>query len=508
MRVPDALTDGPRFAAFCERYCVHTKGRWSGRPFILEDPWQTEFWWEALEVDPTTGLRVYTEVGQGIPRKNGKSMQASAAGLYGLSADNEAEPEVYVGASHRGQAGIVLGQSRSIVRRSPRLLRHLQVQAHRILCPANDGIMRAVSSDGPQQTGLNPSWSIIDEIHAHKTADLYTALTTGTGAREQPFTFWITTAGGTPDGLLAGLYEQMFSGAGELEKRPGLTIYRDRANGVLIYWYGAGRDDDIEDPAVWQRVNPASWLQDGKYLRREFGRLKSRGELVAWRTFHLNQFVGSEEAWLPEGAWAGDFGPVMFDPEQPLGVGIFKTHDSAFAAIARAQRQGERVVTDIRWYTPTEATGRVDNEAMRVYLRTLRAEFPSPATFDPRTLVRQRGPAFAFDRWAFSESADTLDQQGLNMVDFPQYASTMGPASTQAFELITTGRLVHEGDAVLTEHIEASKAILTDRGMKVVPNRRRGTRPNHGAIALIMATAMAMQERPRTIVDTRQAAGW
>ncbi len=70
--VPDERTGGPRFAAFCERFVRHTKGHWSVQPFVLE-PWQREFWWEALEVDPATGLRVYTEVGLGLPRKNGKS---------------------------------------------------------------------------------------------------------------------------------------------------------------------------------------------------------------------------------------------------------------------------------------------------------------------------------------------------------------------------------------------------------------------------------------------------
>jgi phage terminase large subunit-like protein len=77
--VPDALTGGPRFAAFCEHYVRHTKGKWARQPVHLED-WQRDFWWEALEVDPTTGLRVYSEVGLDLPRKNGKSVQASAAG--------------------------------------------------------------------------------------------------------------------------------------------------------------------------------------------------------------------------------------------------------------------------------------------------------------------------------------------------------------------------------------------------------------------------------------------
>ena len=32
------------------------------------EEWQRDFWWEALEVDPATGLRVYSEVGLGLPR--------------------------------------------------------------------------------------------------------------------------------------------------------------------------------------------------------------------------------------------------------------------------------------------------------------------------------------------------------------------------------------------------------------------------------------------------------
>ena len=300
--VPDALTGGPHFAAYCERYIRHTKGRWAGRPLIYED-WQREFWWEALEFDPATGLRIYNEVGLGIPRKNTKSTMASAAGLYMLDADGEPEPEVYVAAAARNQAGIVLGQARSMVQRSPLLLDRLVPHRYAIECPRNGGVMRSLSSDGALQHGLNPSANIVDELHAHKSAELYTALTTGTGAREQPFTLWITTAGVAGEGILAELFDSMFTGSGELEDRGSLLIYRDRTNGTLIYWYGAPRDADIEDPAVWYAANPVSWLHDGKYLGAQFARLRARGALLEWRRYHLNQFVGFEDTWLRDGAW-------------------------------------------------------------------------------------------------------------------------------------------------------------------------------------------------------------
>jgi hypothetical protein len=45
--------------------------RANSRPLVDED-WQRQFWWEAQEFDPATGLRIYNEVGLGIPRKNTK----------------------------------------------------------------------------------------------------------------------------------------------------------------------------------------------------------------------------------------------------------------------------------------------------------------------------------------------------------------------------------------------------------------------------------------------------
>ena len=505
--VPKAHTGGPRFAAFCEHYIRHTKGRWAREPLVLED-WQRAFWWEALEVDPATGLRVYSEVGLGLPRKNGKSVQASAAGLYFLVADGEAEPEVYVAAAARNQAGIVLGQSRRMAQQSPRLSRHVSVRTTLIECPRNGGVMRSLSAEAALQHGLNPYANIIDELHAHRTADLYTALTTGTGAREQPFTLWISTAGVDAPGILVELHASMFDGPGELEDRGSLLIYRDRANGVLIWWYGAPRDADIEDPAVWLAANPASWLRDGTYLSQEYARLKARGALLDWRRYHLNQFVGTEEAWLPEGAWTscrvGDPDPADLlhglDPDLPVGVGIDKGQTSDLSAIVVAQRQGERVVVRSRVFPPHPATGRVNTESMRAYLRDLRGRFPLPQARDEKTNRPLQGPAFAYDRWAFSESAETLEQEGLAMVDFPQNASTMGPASTQAFELITTGRLAHDGDPVLAEHVANTTALLTERGMKVTKPRRVTPRKNDAAVALVMAVAMAMQEAPKPYV--------
>ena len=182
------------------------------------------------------------------PRKNGKSLLASAFGHYFLVADGEAEPEVYVAAAARGQAGIVLGQAARIGLQSPLLRRHLRIQTHLIECPRNGGLMRALSAAMRRAPArAQPPAQLIDELHAHRDGALYTALTTGTLAREQPFTLWITTAGAVGT-FLHEMYRVMEPGSGELEDRGTLRIYRDRANGTLIWWFGAPDDADVRGP--------------------------------------------------------------------------------------------------------------------------------------------------------------------------------------------------------------------------------------------------------------------
>ncbi len=504
MRVPDELSGGPRFAAFCQHYLRHTKGRWAGRPLELEG-WQRDYWWEALEVDPVTGLRVYQEVGKGIARKNGKSTEASAGGLYGLVADGENEPEVYVGAGAKQQAGIVMGQSLRMARRSPRLAPFVKVLKYTVEGVRNGGVMRALASDGALQHGLNPSWTVIDEVHAHKDSELYTALATGTGARDQPFTQWITTAGVDEEGLLRDLYGQILEGPGETERvSEFLTVYRDRAGGVLIYWYAAPKDADIEDPRVWLGANPASWRTEDA-LRRDYLKLKSKGKQLEWRIYHLNQIMGAEETWLPEGAWSrlAEGAPDQddpwhgLDPQLPVGVGVERSPTQTSAAVCVAQRQGERLVVRAKHYRAEETTGTVNVVALRETLRNTRARFAAAMVSDPKTRMLVAGPAFAYDPAQFTESAEQLAGEGLNMVTFAQTAATMAPASAATYELVTDGRLVHDGDPVLAEHVADTSALLTERGMKVMKGKRR---PNSGCIALVMAVSVALPEAPRPYV--------
>ena len=77
---------------FIERYCKHSKGRWGGKPVVLE-LWQRAFVAAAFGfIDVETGLRRFHDVLLIVARKNGKSTLASAIALYLMIADGEARP--------------------------------------------------------------------------------------------------------------------------------------------------------------------------------------------------------------------------------------------------------------------------------------------------------------------------------------------------------------------------------------------------------------------------------
>ena len=86
---------GDKAITFIESYCRHSKGAFSGQPFLLE-------LWEKAAIqamfgifNKTTRIRKYRFAFLMVARKNGKSTLAAAIALYMLMMDGEGGPEVY-----------------------------------------------------------------------------------------------------------------------------------------------------------------------------------------------------------------------------------------------------------------------------------------------------------------------------------------------------------------------------------------------------------------------------
>lgn len=116
-----------------------------------------------------------------------------------------------------------------------------------IVQDATGSTVTAVSSRGDLAHGANVHCGLVDELHVHKSPDLLEAIETGTGAREQPLVFIITTADA---GETASVYAQRREMVEKVAKR---TLKNPTLYGVV---FAADDHDDPFAESTWIKANP------------------------------------------------------------------------------------------------------------------------------------------------------------------------------------------------------------------------------------------------------------
>ena len=472
-------TEGPRLRRFGERFIHQTKGRWAGQ-LLEHQAWEVALTNELFLKRPS-GERVYKEALIGVARKNGKSTLGSELGLYGLMGTPEQSPEVYAAAASRDQARVVFDQSRQMVDASPKLRDWLVPQRSVIRCRSNHGIFRVLASDAPLQYGLNPSMVIIDELWAHRTPELYYALTTGQLARLNPLVVSITTAGFDRSTICFELYER----GRRLREQGGIEAMREE--GFLFWWYEAPPGSDYTDASTWMAANPSSWI-----TLEQLGRESRRLPESVFRRLHLNQWTEVEDAWIKPWQWdACRADPFTWDFQTPTWAGVDIGFKRDSAGIVCAQFHDDRLYVRELILLPEEQGREWGVADVRAVLATELAQYEQ---------LRE----VAFDPWSFRESAELLLERGFPMVEFPQTSGRMSPASEGLYELVVSGRLAHRGESLFRSQVLAAVAAPTDRGGWKI-NKRRSLERIDATVALAMATDRAVtmhNVRPsrRTIV--------
>jgi phage terminase large subunit-like protein len=380
---------GPR--EFFARYLTHTKGPAAGRPFRLER-WQRRFVEELYQRDER-GHRVFKRAILGVPRGNGKSPLAAAVGLYELMTRRD-EPDIICAVAARDQAGVVFEYARGFAESGP-LADQLVVGRREIARPETRGVLRTISADGYVAHGANPSAVVIDEAHAFvtdKQRELFEAADTAVMKRPDAFWLLITTAGHDRDSLLGRVYGDVLEQLEPEHPNPGLTVARDEANGVLMWWYGAEADCDADDEKLWKAVNPASWVTVPE-LRRQ-----RRSPSMAAATFkrrHLNAWVATEaERFIPGDTWAALHDPESgIDPGATVAIGGDGSRSYDTSALAWAARADDgRIdvacrVFSVRADVPHHVLhkARIDYEDVQGSLLELAETFDvAEVAFDPR----------------------------------------------------------------------------------------------------------------------------
>lgn len=268
----------------------HSKGELAGQPIHLE-LWQcfrigSVFGW----VHKETGLRRFFEAYHQVPRKNGKSTEAAGVGVELLTIDGEQGAEVYSAATKKDQARIIFDEAKRMVNASSHIKRHINIYQTNMSMPMSNSKFEPLSSDANSLDGLNIHGGIIDELHAHKTRDVYDVLVTATGARKQPLIWIVTTAGFNTNGICYEKYEY------SVKVLKGV-IEDDR---FFCYIAQADENDDPFDENTWIKANPnigvSCSLEDLRTKAKQAKEIPAA--LTNFMVKHLNMWVNAETAWM------------------------------------------------------------------------------------------------------------------------------------------------------------------------------------------------------------------
>ncbi len=278
----------------------HVEGEWDHDTLILE-PWQifilvNVFGWRQA-YGKAKGARRFNTAYIELGRKNGKSALTSGIALYCLTCEQEPGPQVKTAATTGDQARIVFNVSKAMAEKTPALVEAFQLEpmANSIVCRQNMGSIQPINAKASTQDGLNPHLTIIDELHAHKDRKLFDVLRSARGARRNPLSWYITTAGYD---MTTVCYEQRQFVTKILEN----VLQAEHYFGII---YTLDEGDDPFDPAIWIKANPnlgvsvqVAELKQYAKEARESPQLE--GE---FRTKRCNQWLFAASAWLSIADW-------------------------------------------------------------------------------------------------------------------------------------------------------------------------------------------------------------
>lgn len=486
-----------RVVAFLEDLSI-TQGSLAGQKLKIR-PFQRRFL-ASVYAENAAGERPVRTAVLSMPRKNGKTQLVAGLALsHLLGPEAESRGEVYAAANDRFQSGKTFNEIVAILDNHPELEARVNVTKFRkeieVLTGAGKGsIFAALSADVADKHGLSPSFIVYDELGQAPKRDLYEALDTAMGARDNPLMCVISTQAADDHAIMSELvdYGQKVN-AGEIE---------DPA--FHLTFYGATDQDDPWHPDTWAKANPALGdfrsLSDVQRQAAQAQRMPSAEH--SFRNLILNQRVSAHVRFIAKAEWDANGGAARPDLDgRPCyaGLDLSATRDlTAFVLVFPDDLGGFDVLA--RFYLP-EAGLRDKSEADRVpydvWARQGWLTAIPGAVVDPSFVAQDITEAaaqydlqgLAYDRWRIEDLKRELNALGavLPLQEFGQGFRDMAPAINLMERLVAEAKLRHGGNPILT--MCAANAVIE---RDAAGNRKLAKHKSTGRIDGMVALAMAL----------------
>jgi phage terminase large subunit-like protein len=512
---------------FIERYCKHWKGEWAGAPITLED-WQSLniirviFGWRRRD-----GTRRFRKAWIELARKNGKTVIAAAIALYLLVADGEMGAEVYSTATKEDQAKRAWSDAAAMVKQSPGLKRFIKEHRSKggtLYCDKTSSFFRPLGADSKTLDGLNVHGDIRDEVHAWKDHGLATVMDSARGARRQPLTVEITTAGTFDQEGLGWQHHEYATKVLE-------GVFEDDSQ--FVYIAAIDEDDDPWDPAVWGKANPNLGIsvkpdnltEEAEYAKRQ---PSEQNDFICKR---LNRWTAQAKRWLSVEKWTeSDPVPketaleVSREREKALAgkaccAGLDGAHKVDLAALVMAFLLPGNIVELVPRFWLPDGMVKAQIKKGRRHYQTWQEQGwlkVTPGDVIDHDFIRaeivELGKQFqiqeiAFDPFGLTQLATQLgEQDGFQMVDFRQGYLSMSEPSKDLEARIVAKQIRHGGNPILRWMI-GNAVAKKDAAGNIKPDKEKATDKIDGVVASIMALGRANLNggRSGSYLETQEA---
>lgn len=473
---------------------------------VAGKPWPLMPWMEYEVLRPlfgykrADGTRLYRTAWVEVPRKNAKTTLAAAIALYGLTADGEPGAQCYIGARDRAQAKLCFDLARKMVEASPALKARCRAVRSYIEVPKTGSILRALSGDAPGLHGLNAHVAILDEVHAHKSREVWDVMSSSVGARRQPIVMGITTAGAfDPTHIAWDMHDYAVKVAeGTVEDPSFLTVI-----------YAADAEDDWADEATWEKANPSLGTTVSRdFLRDEVRKAQvSPARQTTFAQLYLNRWTREVSRWLDMHEWdACGEQPVDLSLLRGracyVGLDLSSTTDVTAAVALFPDDDGQTFDVVPHFWLP-EAN--LAERERRDHLPYGQWAASGHLTLTPGNVVDYRHirdflidfadkhPVLelAYDPWNATGLVTELAELGMRVAPTRQGFATLSAPTKELERLVLTRGIRHGGHPVLRAHADAA-LVKTDPAGNAKPDKATSVSRIDGVVATIMALNSGM----------------
>ena len=495
-----------------EDWCVnfqklpHVKGPLKGQLIKLE-PWQIfilvnlfGWYWTG------TKRRRFREFYGEIPRKNAKSTLAAGIGIGLFTWDSEPTPEVVSGATSEEQAWYIFGTAKQMCKSLPKLRKTYNIEVNAKTIVGLNDLSRFIPIIGNPGDGGSATCGLVDEYHEHKTDDLAETIQTGQGTRTNPLMAFVTTAG-------ADIGGPCYTKRGDAIKILSKAVDDDRIF-AIIYTLDEGDEWDTVEAQI--KANP----NYGVSVNADFleGQLKqarrSPSKQAAYKTKHLNMWVGAKAAWMNMLAYQAcrKSGLDIADFKgRPCYVGIdlaSKIDIASMAILFPPNGNDKKYSAFLKHYLPEETI--LDNSRYQGF-HAGGWLTSTPGNVTDFAYIEDDLKAFKsdhevkeipYDPFQATQFSTRMLAEGFPMIEYGATVKNFSEPMKQLEALILKQDIQFDMDPVLMWMFGNVTARL-DLKDNIFPNKERPENKIDGVVALIMALARTMPTKESNPYDTR-----